>query len=337
MQTYRAVQVRQAGTLEIVQRPIPDPGPGEVRIRVEACGVCHTDALTVNKPPPGLTHPRVPGHEVAGRIDALGAGVSGWQVGQRVGLGFLGGHCGHCVSCRRGHFVDCPNQRISGITHDGGYAEIVIAHVHGLVALPDGLDAREAAPLLCAGVTTYNALRHSPARGGDLVAIHGVGGLGHLAIQYGKHMGFRVAAIARGAEKADLATRLGATHYIDSVEKDPAKALQELGGARVILATAADSKSMGPLVAGLAPRGRMIVVGGSGEPIPVVATQLIFGGRSIEGALTGSAIDTEDTLAFSAQANVRAMIETVPLENAAEAYARMMNNKARFRMVMTMG
>lgn len=322
--------------MEIVQRPIPEPGPGEVRIRVEACGVCHTDALTVNNVPPGLTYPRVPGHEVAGRIDALGAGVSGWQVGQRVGVGFLGGHCGHCGSCRRGHFVDCPNQRISGITHDGGYAEIVLAHVHGLVALPDGLDAREAAPLLCAGVTTYNALRNSPARGGDLVAIHGVGGLGHLAIQYAKHMGFRVAAIARGAEKATLAKSLGAAHYIDSVEQDPAKALQELGGARIILATAADSKSMGPLVGGLAPRGRMIVVGGSGEPIPVVATQLIFGGRSIEGALTGSAIDTEDTLAFSAQANVRAMIETVSLENAAEAYARMMNNKARFRMVMTM-
>ncbi|WP_394830531.1 alcohol dehydrogenase [Pendulispora rubella] len=336
MQTYRAVQVRQAGTLEIVQRPIPEPGPGEVRVRVEACGVCHTDALTIENKSRGLTYPRVPGHEIAGRIDALGPGVSGWQVGQRVGVGFLGGHCGHCGACRRGHFVDCTNQRISGITHDGGYAEMVVAHVQGLVALPDGLDAREAAPLLCAGVTTYNALRNSPARGGDLVAIQGIGGLGHLAIQYAKHMGFRVAAIARGAEKAALATRLGATHYIDSVEKDPTKALQELGGARVILATAADSKSMGPLVGGLTARGRMIIVGGSGEPVPVLASQLIFGGRSVEGALTGSAVDAEDTLAFSVHANVRAMIETVPLEKAAEAYAHMMNNKARFRMVMTM-
>lgn len=332
--TYRAVQVTEPGKFELVTRPVPETPAGKVRLRVEACGICHTDAATVYNAFPGLTLPRVPGHEIVGRIDALGEGVSGWKIGQRVGVGFLGGHCGVCQSCRRGDFVNCANQPMSGIHYDGGYAEVMLAIPSGLVAIPDDLSSADAAPLLCAGLTTYNALRRSPAKTGDLVAVQGIGGLGHLAVQFAVHMGFRVAAIARGADKAALAKQLGARHYIDSKAGDPAAALQALGGAQVILATASDSKSMSALVGGLSPRGRMIVVGAGSDPIEVSPSQLLFGSRSVEGALTGSAIDNEDTLAFSVLANIRPMIETVPLEKAAEAFAKMERNEARFRMVI---
>jgi alcohol dehydrogenase, propanol-preferring len=334
METYRAVQVTSPGKLELVQRPLVEPPASKVRIRIEACGVCHTDSVTVNGTFPGITFPRVPGHEVVGRIDALGEGVSNWKIGQRVRVGFLGGHCGHCKSCRHGDFVSCSNQMMSGIHYDGGYAEVMLAQPSGLVSIPDKLSSAEAAPLLCAGLTTFNALRNSPARPGDLVAIQGIGGLGHLGVQFAAKMGFRVAAIARGAEKAGLAKKLGADHYIDSKAEDPAVALQALGGAKVILATASDSKSMSALIGGLAPRGRMIVVGAGSEPIEVSPLQLLFGSRSVEGALTGSPTDNEDTLAFSVQKDVHPMIETVPLEKADDAYGRMMRNEA-LRMVLT--
>jgi D-arabinose 1-dehydrogenase-like Zn-dependent alcohol dehydrogenase len=336
MQTYRAIQVSEPKKLELVQRTLEEPPTGKVRIRVEACGVCHTDATTIEGGFPGITYPRVPGHEVVGEIDALGEGVSGWKIGQRVGVGFLGGHCGHCQPCRRGDFVNCSNQPISGIHYDGGYAEVMLAIPSGLVAIPEELSSAEAAPLLCAGLTTYNALRKAPAAPGDLVAVQGIGGLGHLGVQFAAHMGFRVAAIARGAEKAALAKELGAHHYIDSTSEAPTAALEALGGAKVILATASDSKSMSSLIGGLAPRGRMIVVGGGSDALEVSPFQLLFGSRSIEGALTGSAIDNEDTLAFSVLENVRALIETVPLEQAADAYGKMMRNEARFRMVLVM-
>ena len=334
--TYRAVQVTEPGKFELVSRPVPETPAGKVRLRVAACGICHTDGGTVYNAFPGLTLPRVPGHEVVGRIDALGVGVSGWKIGQRVGVGFLGGHCGVCQSCRRGDFVTCTNQPISGVHYDGGYAEVMLAIPSGLAAIPDDLSSADAAPLLCAGLTTYNALRRSPATTGDLVAVQGVGGLGHLGVQFAAHMGFRVAAIARGADKAALAKQLGVHHYIDSKAGDPAAALQALGGAQVILATASDSKSMSALVDGLAPRGRMIVVGAGSDPIEVSPFQLLFGSRSVEGALTGSAIDNEDTLAFSVLQNIRPMIETVPLEKAPEAFAKMERNEARFRMVIVM-
>jgi len=332
--TYRAVQVTEPGKFELVNRPVPETPAGKVRLRVEACGICHTDGGTVYNAFPGLTFPRVPGHEVVGRIDAIGEGVTGWKIGQRVGVGFLGGHCGICQACRRGDFVICSNQPISGVHYDGGYAEVMIGLPSGLVAIPDDLSSADAAPLLCAGLTTYNALRRSPAKPGDLVAVQGLGGLGHLGVQFAAHMGFRVVAIARGADKAALAHQLGAHHYIDSKAGDPAAALQALGGAQVILATASDSKSMAELVGGLAPRGRMVIVGAGSDPIPVSPLQLLFGSRSIEGALTGSAIDNEDTLAFSVLENIRPMIETVPLEKAADAFAKMERNEARFRMVI---
>jgi propanol-preferring alcohol dehydrogenase len=336
LSTYRAIQVTEPKKLELVQRPIPNPPAGKVRIRVEACGVCHTDSFTVEGLFPGLTFPRVPGHEVVGKIDALGGGVSGWTIGQRVGVGFLGGHCGACNLCRRGDFVNCTNQPISGAHYDGGYAESMIAIPSGLVSIPDDLGSADAAPLLCAGLTTYNALRHSLAEPGDLVAVQGIGGLGHLGVQFAARMGFRVAAIARGAEKEPLAKKLGAHHYIDSKAGDPVAALQALGGAKVILATASDSKSMSDLFGGLAPRGRMIVAGAGDSPIEVSPTHLLFGSRGIEGTLTGSAIDNEDTLAFSVLHRIKPMIETVPLEKAAEGYQRMLSNNARFRVVIVM-
>jgi alcohol dehydrogenase, propanol-preferring len=335
--TYKAVETTGPGTLRIVERPVLYPGAGQVRIRVEACGVCHTDALTVEGQSPGLNFPRVPGHEVVGRIEAIGRDVSRWNTGQRVGVGFFGGEDSHCEPCRRGDFINCQKLILSGITVDGGYAEVMVAEARALVSIPDALTAVKAAPLLCAGVTTYNALRNAPLRAGDLVAVQGVGGLGHLAIQFARRMGFRTVAIARGREKEALATKLGAYSYIDSQAEDAAAALQRLGGAKVILATAASGRSMGPLIPGLAPRGQMIVVGAAPEPIEVNPAQLIFGARSIEGSLTGTAIDEEDTLAFSVLEEVRPIIETVPLEKAAEAYAHMMRNEARFRIVLTNG
>ena len=335
--TYKAVEVTAPGNLRIVERPIPEPDKGQVLIRVEACGICHTDSLTVEGQFPGLSFPRVPGHEVAGRIEAVGSGASAWSAGQRVGMGFFGGYDGHCELCRRGDFINCKNLTVSGISVDGGYAEMMLADANAVVSLPDSLKAVYAGPLLCAGVTTYNALRNAPLRSGDLVAVQGVGGLGHLGIQFAQRMGFRTVAIARGIEKEKLARELGASSYINAETEDPAAALQRMGGAKVILATAASSLSMGPLIAGLAPRGRLVVVGASAEPIQVDAVQLLFGARSIEGSLTGTAIDIEDTLAFSVAQNVRPIIEMVPLEHAAEAYARMMRNEARFRIVLTTG
>ena len=337
MQTYCAMQASAVGKLELVTRPLIEPPPGSVRIRVEACGVCHSDVLAVEGVGAGLTFPRVPGHEVVGRIDAIGEAVDRWRPGQRVGVGFLGGYCGHCEPCRRGDFVNCQNQAVSGLHTDGGYAEVMIANERGLAAVPDGLAPADAAPLLCAGVTTFNALRNAPARPGDLVAVHGIGGLGHLGVQFARHMGFRVAAIARGADKAPLAAQLGAHHYIDSGAEDPAAALQTLGGASVILTTVPSGKAMSPMIGGLKAKGRMVVVGVGTDPIEADTAQLTFGTRGLQGSLTGSPIDEEDTLAFSVLQNIRPMIETMKLEQAAEAYGRMMRGDARFRMVLVMG
>jgi len=337
MQTYCAMQASAVGKLELVTRPLIEPPPGSVRIRVEACGVCHSDVLAVEGVGAGLTFPRVPGHEVVGRIDAIGEAVDRWRPGQRVGVGFLGGYCGHCEPCRRGDFVNCQNQAVSGLHTDGGYAQVMIANERGLAAVPDGLAPADAAPLLCAGVTTFNALRNAPARPGDLVAVHGIGGLGHLGVQFARHMGFRVAAIARGADKAPLAAQLGAHHYIDSGAEDPAAALQTLGGASVILTTVPSGKAMSPMIGGLKAKGRMVVVGVGTDPIEADTAQLTFGTRGLQGSLTGSPIDEEDTLAFSVLQNIRPMIETMKLEQAAEAYGRMMRGDARFRMVLVMG
>ena len=335
--TYRAVQVSKPGYLEVVERELTAPLPGKVRIRVEACGVCHSDALTVDGLSPDVRYPRVPGHEVVGKIDALGEGVSGWKLGQRVGVGFLGGYCGRCTPCRRGDFVNCQNQPVSGVAADGGYAEVMIADEHALAVVPAELAPADAAPLLCAGLTTYNALRNSHARPGDLVAVQGIGGLGHLAVQFANRMGFRVAALARGEKMQPLARQLGAHHYIDSQSEDPVAALQALGGASVILATAPSGKAMSALIGALRARGRMIVVGAAPDPIQVATEQLVFGTRAIEGSLTGSPLDSEDTLAFSGLLGIRPRIETVPLEAAAEAYNKMMRGEARFRMVLVTG
>jgi propanol-preferring alcohol dehydrogenase len=331
---YKAVEVSAPGVLRIVERPVPEPGAGQVRIRVEACGICHTDAAMVTGAYPGLTLPRVPGHEVVGRIEALGPGVSRWKIGQRVGAGLIAGEDGVCEPCRRGDAVNCHNPVVSGVTVDGGYAEMMIAEARGIASIPDELSSAEAAPLLCAGVTTYNALRNSGLRAGDLVAVQGVGGLGHLGIQFARQMGFRTAAIGRGRDKEKLAKDLGAHVYIDAAAEDAATALQRMGGARAILATGTSGDAMGRLVAGLAARGKLIVVGAPEDQIQLSAIPLIFGGRSIYGSLTGTPIDSEDTLAFSVLENIRPMIETVPLEQAAEAYASMMEGKARFRMVL---
>ena len=335
--TYKAVEVTSPGKLKLVERTLADPAPGQVRIRVEACGVCHSDSATVDGLLPGITFPRVPGHEVVGKIDAIGQGVSGWKIGQRVGVGFLGGHCGQCQSCRRGDFVNCTNQPVSGAHFDGGYAEVMMAFPNGLVAIPDGLSSVDAAPLLCAGLTTFNALRKSSAKPGELVAILGIGGLGHLGIQFATQMGFKVVAVARGAEKEQLARKLGAHHYIDSSAGDPAAALKALGGANLILATVSDSKAMSAIMGGLATRGRMIVVGVGAEAIQVSPLQLLFSAVGVEGSLTGSPIDNEDTLGFSLLQGIKPMIETFPLEKAEEGYRKMISGKARFRVVLTMG
>src|SRR6266436_6078032 len=333
-ETYQAIEVSEPGVLRVVKRPMSEPGPGQVRIRVEACGICHTDAATVTGTYPGLKLPRVPGHEVVGRIDALGSGVSRWKIGQRVGVGFFGGEDGVCEPCRRGDIVNCQNPVIPGVTVDGGYAEAMIAEARGIASIPDELTSAEAAPLLCAGITTYNALRNAGLRGGDLVAVQGIGGLGHLGIQFARHMGFRTAAIGRGRGKEKLAKDLGAHVYIDTAVDDAAATLRRMGGARAILTTATSGDAMGPLVSGLSARGKLIVVGVPGDPIQLNAFPLVFGGRSIYGSLTGTPIENEDTLAFSVLENIRPMIETLPLEQAAEAYARMMQGKARFRMVL---
>ena len=332
--TYKAVEVSAPGVLRVVERPVSEPGAGQVRIRVEACGICHTDAATVMGAYPGLKLPRVPGHEVVGRIEALGSGVSKWKIGQRVGVGLIAGEDGVCEPCRRGDTVNCQNPVTSGVTVDGGYAEVMIAEARGIASIPDELSSADAAPLLCAGITTYNALRNAGLRGGDLVAVQGIGGLGHLGVQFARQMGFRTVAIGRGRDKEKLAKDLGAHVYIDSAVDDAAAVLQRMGGARAILATAPSGDAMGPLVSALAVRGKLIVVGVPNDEIRLNAFPLVFGGRSIYGSLTGTPIESEDTLAFSVLQNVRPMIETLPLEQAADAYARMMQGKARFRMVL---
>jgi D-arabinose 1-dehydrogenase-like Zn-dependent alcohol dehydrogenase len=337
MTRMKVAQVSSPGAdFEIVEREIPEPGPGQVRIKVQACGVCHSDALTKEGSWPGIQYPRVPGHEVAGIIDELGAGVSAWKEGERVGVGWHGGQDNTCRECRRGDFRNCRNLKIPGISYDGGYQQYMVAPVEALAPIPASLSDVDAAPLLCAGITTYNALRHSGALPGDLVAVQGIGGLGHLGIQFGNKFGYNVAAIGRGSENAALAKKLGASVYIDSASTKAAEALQRLGGARVILATAPDSKAMSELIDGLAPNGKLVVIGASFDPIEVAPIQLINGSRTIQGWAAGTPADSEDTLRFAELSGVRPMIETYPLEKAAEAYARMMSGKAEFRVVLTM-
>jgi len=327
---------RPGGAFEIVDVEIPRPEAGQVRIKVQACGVCHSDVITKEGAFPGIQYPRVPGHEVAGVIDEVGQGVTTWKQGQRVGVGWHGGQDNTCPSCRRGDFANCQNAKIAGISYDGGYQQYMIAPVEALAALPDTLDFVEAAPLLCAGITTYNALRHSGAMPGDVVAVQGVGGLGHLGIQFANKFGYKVAAIGRGPENGALAKKLGAQIYIDSQATDPAKELQKLGGARVILATAPSSKAMSQLIDGLGPHGTLMVVGAGPDAIEVTPAQLIFGSKTIQGWYSGIPTDSEDTLRFAELSGVRPMIETYPLEKAAEAYDRMMSGKAQFRVVLTM-
>jgi D-arabinose 1-dehydrogenase-like Zn-dependent alcohol dehydrogenase len=339
MPTMRAVQVSRAGgPLELVQRPIPEPGDGSVRIKVQACGICHSDSLTVEGHMPGIQYPRVPGHEVVGVIDAVGASVPPrWTVGLRVGIGWHAWHCGFCDACRRGDFFACRNGvKVTGISFDGGYADYMIAPWTALAMMPTELPAADAAPLMCAGLTTFNALRNSGAVAGDIVAVLGLGGLGHLGVQYAAKMGFHTVAIARGADKAPLAKQLGATAYIDSQASDPAAELTKLGGARVVLATVTVGSAMSATIAGLAPRGRLMVLGAA-DDMAVSPLQLLLARRSIEGWYSGTSIDSEDTLAFSMQSGVRSMNEVYPLERAAEGYARMMSGKARFRVVLTTG
>jgi propanol-preferring alcohol dehydrogenase len=324
------------GKLELAEKPLLGPPAGHVRVRVEACGVCHSDSATVEGALP-IQWPRVPGHEAVGRIDLIGDGVEGWVVGQRVGVGFLGGSCGYCLYCRDGDIVNCINQGYTGVQHDGGYAEVMIAKASGLMAVPDALSSIDAAPLLCAGLTTFSALRNSPARAGDLVAVFGVGGLGHLGVQYARRMGFEVVAIDRGGDRAELAKKLGAHHHIDSSASDVAKALQALGGAAVVLATASGGKGVASVLGGLRRGGTVISLGATVEPIELSAFELLFKQLGIDGALTGTPAAGDATLRFSAISDVAAMIETMPLERAADAYAKMMSGNARFRMVLTMG
>ena len=337
MPKMRVMQVSHAGgPFELAEREIAEPGAGHVRIKVEACGVCHSDALTREGKWPGIRYPRVPGHEIAGIVDAVGEGVAGWTRGQRVGIGWHGGHCGHCDSCRRGDFVTCQIAlQIPGIAYDGGYAEYVTAPAGALAAIPEGLSAVEAAPLMCAGVTTFNSLRNSGARPGDLVAVLGIGGLGHLGVQFAAKMGFRTVAIARGEDKEPFALKLGASHYIDSRAQDPAEELSKLGGARVILATATAGKAMTAVLGGLGVNGKLVILGAADEPLQVPAIPMIGGRRSITGWPSGSSIDSQDALSFSVLTGVRAMTQVFPLERAAEAYDLMMSGKARFRAVVT--
>ncbi|HSY11152.1 MAG TPA: alcohol dehydrogenase [Verrucomicrobiae bacterium] len=331
-----AVISKPGADFEIVERKIPEPGRGEVRIKVQACGVCHSDVLTKEGLWPGIEYPRVPGHEVAGLIDEVGEGVSAWKVGQRVGVGWHGGHDNTCRECRRGDFRNCRNGKVTGISYDGGYQEYMLAPVEALAAIPDTLSDADAGPLLCAGITTYNSLRHSGAMPGDLVAVQGIGGLGHLGVQYANKFGYKVAAIGRGPENATLAKKLGAAVYIDSAATKPAEELQKMGGAQVILATAPNSKAMSELIDGLGPNGKLLVVGAAFEPIEVTPLQLINGSRALQGWAAGTPADSEDTLNFSVLTGVRPMIETYPLAKAAEAYDRMMSGKAQFRVVLTM-
>jgi len=327
---------KPGGDFEIVEREIPEPQAGQVRIKVQACGVCHSDVFTKEGSWPGIQYPRVPGHEVAGIIDAVGGGVSEWTKDQRVGVGWHGGHDGTCLSCRRGDFRNCRNMKVPGISYDGGYQQYMIAPAESLVPIPDTLSDTEAAPLLCAGVTMFDALRHSGALPGDLVAVQGMGGLGHLGIQFANKSGYKVAAIGSGSETAELAGKLGASVYIDTKSTNAAEALQKLGGAKVILASAPNSKAMSELIDGLAANGKLIVIGVAFDPIEVTPLQLIVGTKSIQGTAAGTPAGEEDTVNFAALTGVRPMIETYPLEKASEAYARMMSGKAQFRVVLKM-
>ncbi len=339
MSTMRVVQIaRRGGPLELGERPIPEPGPGQVRIKVQACGICHSDAMVRDGHLPGIEYPRVPGHEVIGVIDQVGPDVPArWTEGMRVGVGWHAWHCGDCDPCRRAQFFACQTGvQVTGATFDGGYADYMIAPAKGLARLPDGLTPREAAPLMCAGLTTFNALRHCGARPGDLVGILGVGGLGHLGVQYAAKMGYRVVAIARGQDKEPLARQLGAAYYIDSQASDPAKELAKLGGAQAILATVTSGSAMAATIGGLAPLGRLMVLGASDEAIAASSVALLSARRAIEGWYSGTSIDAEETLAFSSEAGVQSMNEFCPLERAADALERMLSGKARFRVVLTM-
>ena len=333
----KAAQIPKPGAdFEIVEREIPKPSAGQVRIKVQACGVCHSDLFTKEGAWPGIEYPRVPGHEVVGVIDEIGAGVTVWKNGQRIGVGWHGGHDGTCLACRRGDFRNCQNLKIPGISYDGGYQQYMLAPVEALTTMPESLGDVEAAPLLCAGITTYNALRHSGAMPGDLVAVLGIGGLGHLGIQFASKFGYKVAAIGRGLESAALAKKLGATVYIDNKVTNAAEELQKLGGAQVILATAPSSKAMSDVIDGLGPNGKLMVIGAALDSIQVTPVQLITGSRSLQGWASGTPADAEDTLRFAELTGVRPMIETYPLEKAAEAYARMLSGNAQFRVVLTM-
>ena len=337
MATMRVVQVpRPNGPLEIVERPIPEPGPGSLRIKVQACGICHSDSFVKEGVFPGIQYPRVPGHEVAGVVEAVGPGVAGFAPGQRVGVGWHGGYCGHCDHCRRGEFFACVTGQVTGLTFDGGYAEYLVAPASAVARMPAKLPPTDAAPLMCAGITTFNALRNSGARPGDVVAVLGLGGLGHLGVQYAAKMGFHTVGIARGKDKEPLARRLGASVYIDSQAQDPAAELTRLGGARVILATATSGEAMSAVQGGLAVGGTLLVVGAA-ESMTVSPLTLLMGNRSVKGWYSGTSIDSQDTLAFSVRAGVRPMNETYPFERVAEGYERMMSGKARFRVVLTIG
>jgi D-arabinose 1-dehydrogenase-like Zn-dependent alcohol dehydrogenase len=327
---------KPGGDWELIERDIPDPGAGQVRVKVEACGICHSDALVKEGLWPGLQYPRVPGHEVAGRIDAVGDNVIGWTVGQRVGVGWHGGHCFVCEQCRRGDFAMCINRKATGLDFDGGYAEYMIAPVTALAAIPDELAAEEAGPFMCAGVTVFNALRNSGARAGDVVAVHGIGGLGHLGVQYARQMGFETVAINRGKDKEELARQLGAHHYFDATAQDVVAELQKLGGASVILATAPNAQAISPLVDGLAPNGKLLVPAAPAEPLTINVFSLIMKRGSVAGWYSGTAMDSQDTLEFSALSGVHPMIEKYPLEMVAEAYEQMHSGKVRFRVILIM-
>jgi D-arabinose 1-dehydrogenase-like Zn-dependent alcohol dehydrogenase len=332
----RVVQIsRPNGSFEIVERPMPEPSPGTVRVKVQACGVCHSDSIIKEGLFPDIQYPRVPGHEVAGVIDKIGAGVAGWEPGQCVGVGWNGGYCGHCDHCRRGEFFACSNGQTTGVSFDGGYGEYMIAPASAVALMPTELPPAEAAPLMCAGVTTFNALRNSGARAGEIVAVLGLGGLGHLAVQYAAKMGFQTVGIARGQDKGPLARQLGASSYIDSLAQDPAAELMKLGGAKVILATATSGEAMSAVQGGLAANGTLLIVGAA-PSMQISPLPLLMGCRSIKGWYSGTSIDSQDTLAFSARNGVRSMNETFPLERVAEAYERMMSGKARFRVVLAM-
>jgi D-arabinose 1-dehydrogenase-like Zn-dependent alcohol dehydrogenase len=337
MAKMRAVQVPHPnGPLELVERDLPSPSPGSVRIKVQACGICHSDSMTKDGIFPGISYPRVPGHEVAGIIDAVGPGVLGWETGQRVGVGWHGGHCGYCDSCRRGDFWACLNTPlVPGLSYDGGYADYMVAPAGALALIPSELTPVEAGPLMCAGITTFNALRHSGARPGDVVAVLGIGGLGHLGVQFAAKMGFKTIAIARGQDKEPLARQLGAWQYIDSQSQDVAAELGKLGGAKAILATVTNSKAMAATVGGLAVNGKLLILGASLDPLEVSPLALLLRRQTIAGWFSGQSIDSQDTMAFSVLTGVRSMNEVYPLEHAAEAYERMMSGKARFRVVLT--